>query len=321
MWKYTSQKQCNEFLLSLQLINSKDSKKYIRTLYSISNKIEDNYKIYHLKKHSGKIRTIYEPNEPLKHIQRQILNNILNHRTISKYAKAYHKNLSLFDNASPHINKKIILKLDIKNFFDNITFLNIYNTCFPIEYFPKSVGMLLTHLCTYNDYLPQGAPTSAYISNLVMKDFDEALGAWCEEQDITYTRYSDDMTFSGDFIPSLIIPRVKKLLLPLNLELNNQKIHVITHSRCQTVTGLVVNHKVNTHIAYRKTIRQELYYISKFGLNSHLEHTNNQLSKETYLNNLYGRILFVLQIDEYNQEFLKYREIIHKLQKQLSLIN
>lgn len=316
MWKYTGTKQCNDFLLSLQLINSKDPQKYIRTLYSISNKVEANYQIYHLKKSNGKTRTIYAPNKTLKHIQRQILNNILNYKTISKYAKAYHKNISLYDNANPHINKKIILKLDIKDFFGNITFLNVYNACFPIEYFPKSIGMLLTHLCTYNDYLPQGAPTSAYISNLVMKEFDEDLGAWCEQQNITYTRYSDDMTFSGDFIPSLIISKVKKLLIPLGLVLNNKKIHIISNSRSQIVTGLIVNYKVNTNITYRKNIRQELYYITKYGLESHLKHTNNQLSKETYLNNLFGRILFVLQIDKDNQEFLKYRETIYKLKKQ-----
>src|SRR5699024_2852561 len=116
---------------------------------------------------------IYEPNLILKQIQKQILNNILNNKSISKYAKAYHKGIQLKDNAIPHINKEMILKLDIKDFFENISFLDIYNSCFPIEYFPKSVGMILTYLCTYDNHLTQGSPTSAYISNLVMKEFDE----------------------------------------------------------------------------------------------------------------------------------------------------
>ena len=68
MWKYVGTKECNEFLLSLNLINCKNEKKYIKTIYSISNNIEKNYKIYKIKKRNGKYRTIYEPNSILKQI-------------------------------------------------------------------------------------------------------------------------------------------------------------------------------------------------------------------------------------------------------------
>lgn len=159
MWKYIGKKECNEFLLSLNLFDCNNEEKNIRTLYSISNNIKDNYRIYKIKKRNGKYRTIYEPNSLLKHIQKQILINILENKTISKYAKAHHKGIQLKDNAVPHVNKEIVLKLDIKIFFDNIAFFDIYNSCFPIEYFPKSVGMLLTSLCTYDDHLTQGSPT------------------------------------------------------------------------------------------------------------------------------------------------------------------
>ena len=111
MWKYIGTKECNEFLLSLNLINCKDEKKYIKTIYSISNNIEKNYLIYKIKKHNGKYRTIYEPNSILKHIQKQILVNILNNKSISKYAKVYHKKIQLKDNVLPLVNKEIILKL------------------------------------------------------------------------------------------------------------------------------------------------------------------------------------------------------------------
>ena len=174
MQKYIGIQECNEILLSLNLFNCKDEKKYIKTLYSISNNIEKNYKIYKIKKKNGKLRTIYEPNSLLKHIQKQILSNILNDKAISKYAKAYHKGISLRDNAVPHVNKEIILKLDIKNFFENISHIDVYNCCFSIECFPESVGIILAILCTYDDHLIQGAPTSAYVSNLVMKNFEWA---------------------------------------------------------------------------------------------------------------------------------------------------
>ena len=316
MWKYIGTKECNEFLLSLNLINCKDDKKYIKTIYSISNNIEKNYKIYKIKKRNGKYRTIYEPNLILKQIQKQILNNILNNKSISKYAKAYHKGIQLKDNAIPHINKEMILKLDIKDFFENVSFLDIYNSCFPIEYFPRSVGMILTYLCTYDNHLTQGSPTSAYISNLVMKEFDEELGNWCNLRNISYTRYSDDMTFSGAFNPSELITKVRKMLYKLGLELNNDKIHIVYKSSSQNVTGIVVNEKMQVNVKYRNKIRQEIYYIKKFGLSSHLKKCDINIDSKRYLNILYGRVLYVLQINENDKEFIKYRQFIENLKRQ-----
>lgn len=316
MWKYIGTKECNEFLLSLNLINCKDEKKYIKTIYSISNNIEKNYKIYKIKKRNGKYRTIYEPNSILKQIQKRILVNILNNKSISKYAKAYHKGIQLKDNAIPHINKEMILKLDIKDFFENISFLDIYNSCFPIEYFPKSVGMILTYLCTYDNHLTQGSPTSAYISNLVMKEFDEELGNWCNLTNISYTRYSDDMTFSGAFNPSELITKIRKMLYKFGLELNNDKIHVVYKSSSQNVTGIVVNEKMQVNVKYRNKIRQEIYYIKKFGLSSHLKKCDINIDSKRYLNILYGRVLYVLQINENDKEFIKYRQFIENLKRQ-----
>lgn len=316
MWKYIGTKECNDFLLSLNLINCKDKDKYIKTIYSISNNIEKNYKVYKIKKRNGKYRTIYEPNSMLKQIQKKILINILNNKSIAKYAKAYHKGISLKDNAIPHINKKIILKLDIKNFFENISFLDVYNSCFSIEYFPKSVGFILTYLCTYDNHLTQGSPTSAYISNLIMKEFDEEIGNWCNINDISYTRYSDDMTFSGNFNPSELIIKIRKMLYKLGLELNNDKIHIVNKSQSQNVTGIIVNEKLQVNAKYRNKIRQEIYYIKKFGLKSHLNKCNININKLKYLDKLYGRILYVLQINKFDQEFLKYKKFIEELKRQ-----
>lgn len=105
MWKYTTKKQCNEFLLSLNLIdNNMNDKLKIKKLYSISNNAEKNYKVFKIPKHNGKYRTIYEPNNTLKNIQRKILQNILVNEKVSQYAKAYYKGISLKDNATVHLN-------------------------------------------------------------------------------------------------------------------------------------------------------------------------------------------------------------------------
>ena len=314
MWKYIGKNEYKEFLLSLNLFKCEEKDKYLKTLYSISNNVENNYDVYKIKKRNGKFRTIHNPNKLLKTIQKNILSNILNNKKISKYARAYHRKISLKDNAKEHVNKKIVLKLDIKDFFESISFLDIYNSAFPIEYFPKPVGILLTYLCTYYDYLPQGAPTSAYISNLVMKDFDEKIGYFCDSNNISYTRYSDDMTFSGDFNPGIIISRVRKMLRKLNLELNDNKTCIITNSQKQSVTGIVVNEKMQVSVEYRKKIRQEIYYIKKYGITSHLEFRNIKVEKVEYIKKLYGKILYVLQINNEDKEFLKYKKFIENYQ-------
>lgn len=317
MWKYITKDQTKEFLLSLNLINNKlNDKEKIQKLYSISNNIENNYKVFKIKKRNGKFRTIYEPNHTLKSIQRKILNNILNNKSISKYAKAYKKGISLRDNAVEHLNKNIILKLDIKDFFETINFIDIYNNCFSIEYFPKEIGMLLTYLCTYDDHLPQGSPTSSYISNLVMKEFDEYIGEFCDKNNISYTRYSDDLTFSGNFNPSVIIKKVRKNLLKLGLEINNSKTHIIKKGNRQTVTGIVVNEKIQISSDYRKEIRKQIYYIKKYGIKSHLQFTNNNISEIEYLNSLYGKISYILLINNEDKEFIEYKNYINKLSKE-----
>lgn len=172
--------------------------------------------------------------------------------------------------------------------------------------------MLLTYLCTYDEHLPQGAPTSAYISNLVLKDFDEEIGYWCEQHNIAYTRYSDDMTFSGNFNPSDLIKKVRKMLYKLGLELNNEKIHFINNSNRQVVTGIVVNERLAIEKTYKKKIRQEMYYIKKYGIKSHLCRIGCN-DKDKYIASLKGKILYVLQIDKSNGEFINYKNIINKL--------
>lgn len=313
MWKYITKEQCNQFLLSLNLINGDDSLDIIKKIYSISNNIQNNYKIFKIKKRKSGYRTIYEPSYNLKKIQTNILKNILEHKKISKSAKAYYKNAKLIDNAKEHLNKKIILKLDIEDFFQNINFFSVYKSCFGLEYFPLSIGILLTNLCTYNGFVPQGSPTASYISNLILREFDDEINNFCESKNISFTRYSDDMTFSGDFEIHMVIKKVRQELKKIGFNLNNAKIKVISKKNRQVVTGIVVNEKLQTTIDYRNKIRQEIYYINKFGLDSHLSSINYKLDKEIYLNKLLGKINYVLQINPNDEKFNNYKKTVMNL--------
>lgn len=103
------------------------------------------------------------------------------------------------------------------------------------------------------------------------------------------------------------------MLYKLGLELNNKKICVINKSSNQNVTGIVVNEKAQVNSKYRKEIRKEMYYIKKYGLNSHLNKCNIKIDSKEYLNRLYGKILYVLQINEDDKEFKKYKSDIIKI--------
>lgn len=214
MWQHLTKSKINEFILSLNLISNEklSDKEKLKLIYTISNHAEKHYKVFKIPKRNGGYRTIYEPDYTLKSIQRNILNNVLNERITSSYAKAYKKGLSLVDNATPHLNKKVILKLDIKDFFPSIDFLKVYKKAFPRNMYPEAVANLLTNLTTYNNFLPQGTPTSSYISNLVLRSFDIKVGNFCEDRNISYTRYCDDMTFSGSFDTKEVITFIKNAL-------------------------------------------------------------------------------------------------------------
>lgn len=309
MWKYLTDDKYDELLLSFNLVNSTDIKVVNKILYGISNMIDSNYEEIIIHKKKGGLRYLNEPSKTLKLIQKNILKNILEERRISSYAKAYKKEISLIHNAIPHTNKNIMLKLDIKNFFDNITFDKVYNAVFNECLFPKKMGVLLTNLCVYNNSLPQGAPTSGYISNLVLRNFDELVGKYCVSKKIDYTRYSDDMTFSGDFNPGELIRFVNKLLYDEGFRLNKKKVKVIRKNTRQQVTGIVVNKKTSVRKSYKRKIRQEIYYIYKYGIDNHLKRIGVK-DKELYLRKLLGKINFVLQVESNSIEFKNYKNKI-----------
>ena len=283
-----------------------------KTLYGLSNSLEKHYHTVYLPKSDGSKRKLSVPDLILKLVQKSIADNILIQYPISKYAKAYKPGSSIQKNARPHVGKKKILKLDIEGFFDHILYSRVKDTVFYEEKYSESIRILLTMLCYYNDSLPQGAPTSPAITNIIMYDFDETVGAFCNEKNIAYTRYCDDMTFSGCFDEREIISFVKGELRKLGLFLKNRKTAVISASKRQVVTGIVVNEKMNVTKDYKKTIRQEIYYIKKFGLDEHLKRLGIS-DKQQYVLSLKGRIAFVLQTIPNNCQFIEYKNFLDSI--------
>ncbi len=284
----------------------------VRTLYAVSNSIGKHYKTVLIPKRDGGVRKLSVPDEILKKIQRRIAEVILSTEPVSKHAMAYRYGASVQKNAKPHVGAKKILKLDILHFFDSIYYSTVKEKVFTAERFSEPVRVLLTMLCYHKDALPQGAPTSPVITNIIMRDFDEMAWAWCAERGIKYTRYCDDMTFSGDFDENEVECFVRGELLVNGFVLNRKKTAVITSDKRQTVTGIVVNEKLNISSDYRRKLRQEIYYCKKFGVSEHLKRMGARDEAE-YLQSLLGKIAFVLQTRPEDKEFLDYKMTVKNM--------
>jgi len=278
-----------------------------KTLYGLSHNLEGHYHNVLIPKSDGSKRKLSVPDLILKRVQKSIADNILAYYPVSKYAMAYKAGSSVQRNAKCHIGKKKLLKLDIEGFFDNILYSQVKNKVFYEEKYSEPIRVLLTMLCYYKESLPQGAPTSPAITNIIMYDFDERIGSFCNERKIAYTRYCDDMTFSGDFDEREVISLVKCELKKLGLFLKNRKTALIPSTKRQTVTGIVVNEKINITKEYKKKIRQEMHYIKRFGLDEHLKRMCIS-DKQAYINSLTGRIAYVLQTTPQDAEFISYKE-------------
>lgn len=270
-------------------------------LYTVGG-INKHYQNKRIQKKKGGTRHLHVPDWALKYRQNVILRNIVLRLPVSKYAMAYVPGRNLIENAVPHVGKRYLLKMDISNFFGSIRFQQVYAAAFHKKHFPKQVGWILTAFCCYKGVLPQGAATSPAISNLVMRNFDDTIGGWCERHRIAYTRYSDDMTFSSDKPLYHVYQKVKSILEESGFQLNERKTRFVTNASWQSVTGLTVNEKVTVSREYKRRVRQEVYYALKY----------RELSETDKLC-LIGKISYILQIEPNNTQFQTALEQMRKL--------
>lgn len=321
LWRYCTAEKWQEFLVSLDLLGGvpADRAAYLRCLYALSNHPEAHYRTLSVPKRGGGRRTLREPDALLKKVQKNILRHILDGAPVSEYACAYRKGMGVRQNAAIHLGQPMILKLDIHDFFGSITFPMVMRSAFPGTLFPPAAATMLTSLCCFRDVLPQGAPTSAAISNLVMEPFDRHMGAWCAARGIRYSRYCDDMTFSGAFDAGEVEAKVRAFLEAMGFSLNRKKTKLMTAGRRQTVTGLVVNEKLQVPREYQRALRQELYFCETYGVRSHMERKNGRVPSEEeaarYLESLAGKVAYVASVDPESENARRMQEKIKNLIK------
>lgn len=260
------------------------------------------YHVFEIPKKSGGVRVIEAPDARLKSIQRWILDEIVNSFNPSDCATGFRKGFSIVDNAKKHVGKELVINFDIKDFFPSVTYADVFRLFLYMGY-KKDVAHLLTKLCTNaNNVLPQGSPASPAISNLVLLKLDKRLACLAETIGCDYSRYADDITFSGEKTIKNIVPLVKRIVFEEGFEINEDKVRLQYSHQRQEVTGLTVNKKISVSHKVTKELDNAIYFCSRYGVADHMRHIG--CDKAFYQDHLYGLAYFVNMVD--NEQGRKY---------------
>jgi len=256
-------------MLGLPVIQSLDDFSIVThiskyTIYQLSYHSGKYYKTYEIPKKSGGRRTICQPCKKLKGLQSWILVNILNKVEVSPSCKGFRKGSSTLDNATPHIGASTILNIDLKDFFPTITSKQVYNVFKTLGY-NKLVSTIFTNICTFKERLPQGGPCSPMLANLTTWALDLRIQGYVGKKGISYTRYADDLSFSG-LNPSKvvkIIPTIKKIIIDENFVVNHKKTRISSFARAKIVTGLIINEdSVGIGKQKYKVLRAKIHHLT-----------------------------------------------------------
>ena len=271
------------------------------------------YVRFQVPKKSGGMRQLAAPHVSLAAAQRWILINILEKLPTHAAAHGFVPGRSTMSNAVPHVNRAAVINLDLKDFFPSISFPRVKGIFQELGYSP-AVATILALLCTEcprrkleyggRTYhvatgpraLPQGACTSPALSNLLGRRLDARLTGLAAKLGFTYTRYADDLTFSGpgDAVAKTgyLLARVRHIVAGENLVVNETKTRVQRPNMRQAVTGIVVNQRPNVPRRLRRRLRAILHQAGKDGLAS-----ANREQRDNFVPWLEGMIAYTRMVN------------------------
>lgn len=215
------------------------------------------YRSWPIRKTSGRLRWVREPNPQLKAMQRRIVRRVLGRLRAHPAAHGFERGRSIVTNAAPHAGKRIVCTLDLRGFFDSTWADEVYRYFRRIGW-DRAASWQLVRLCTFEGALPQGAPTSPRLANLVNYVMDVCLERLARRYGGDYTRYADDMTFSfsDDVDMECVLDGVFGVVSWCGYAIQRRKgIRIRRRGQRQTVTGLVVNDGVRLPRATRRWLR------------------------------------------------------------------
>jgi retron-type reverse transcriptase len=259
------------------------------------------YKTYDLPKVGGSLRTIAQPSRELKAVQSWILRNILDKLSSSSCSKGFELGTSILDNARPHIGSNYVLTIDLENFFPSVNASNVFGVFSSIGY-NKEMCVLLTNLCVFKGGLPQGAPTSPKLSNLVCAKLDARIQGYAGPKGIVYTRYADDMTFSARTAQKIQKTKlfIGTIINDEGFKINRSKTKVCGTKRQKKITGLVLSeNRVGIGREKLREIRSKLHHLF--------------IDRSTDYSHVNGLLSFTYSVDK--TSYSKLYSYINNLQK------
>jgi len=244
------------------------------------------YRRFAMPKKTGGERIISAPMPRVKRLQYWVLDNILAKVPLHTAAHGFIPGRSIVSNAQPHVGKAVVINLDLKNFFPSISLPRIKGVFRELGYSEQlatTLGLVCTEtpveevsvdgekffVATGDRALPQGAPSSPALTNILCRRLDARVQSCAAKLGFVYTRYADDLTFSGDAAArkraGKLLWRVKQIIADEGFTQHPDKQHVMSEGRCQSVTGIVVNKKLSLDRDTLRRFRATLFQVEKDG--------------------------------------------------------
>jgi RNA-directed DNA polymerase len=292
------------------------------------------YHYHWIAKAGGRRRLVESPKPRLKQIQRRILSRILEPIPAHPAAHAFRSGHSTLSCASPHVGQRVVLRIDLRDFFPSLRRSKIH-ALFHALGFPEDVARFLTGLCTNTipeeilpaddsngrrfslwqvfgqPHLPQGAPTSPALANLCAYRLDCRLAGLAHSVGANYTRYADDLIFSGDrdFERSLTRFRIFAcaIVLAEGFAIRHRKTRVMRSGIRQSITGLIVNRRINVPRGEYDRLKAIVHNCRRFGPRS-----QNRAGHPAFRKHLQGKIAYMRMVHQERGE---------KLQREFDLID
>lgn len=287
-------------------------------LYRMVRSGKSFYRTFTIPKRRGGTRELSAPYPLLLEVQRWINENLLNKIPVESSAHGFVKGRSIVTNAGTHLNAEYLLKMDIKNFFPSIPIARVISI-FQILGYPHYISFMLASLCCLHGKLPQGSATSPTISNIVTKRMDRRLVALSKKYELSYSRYADDLTFSGKHISVKFIQIVREVVEGERFEVNQSKTRLVRGTGKKIVTGISVNgRKLSLPRETKRALRKEAHYLTKYGYFDHLARIGS--TDPMYVERLMGKLTFWRQIEPDNVFVGRAIERVRKIQVGLDVI-
>jgi RNA-directed DNA polymerase len=285
--------------------------------------------LYHWRQKPGTYssRLIESPKRRLKIIQRKILREILNHVPADEAAHGFRRGRSTVTHASAHAGKQVVLRMDLAEFFPSVSGGRVFALFRTIGY-PDHVAQLLTALTTNatpadvlreppahtmgewrrallrSRHLPQGAPTSPAIASLSAYRLDRRLTGLARRFGVTYSRYADDLTFSGErtfaSVAARFVAHVSAIASDEGFRVNHRKTRLMRAGVRQLVTGLVVNSHPNISRAEYERLKATLHNCVRHGPAS-----QNRSNHPDFRAHLAGRLAYLKMVRPHRAEKLE----------------